>query len=64
MCLFFLVHSWIKGPTESFVAAHNTRVSRQGAVTVEGQKPLLDGFPIFEFVCIGNLVIVLRNGGF
>ena len=33
-------------------------------MTAEGQKPLLDGLPISEFVCIGKLVIGLRYGGF
>ena len=68
-CLFFLVHNWIKGPTESFVAAQNTRVSWWGTVgqrnmIFEGQRPLQDGLPILEFVCIGNLVISLKCGEF
>lgn len=67
-CLFFLVHNWIKGPTESFVAAQNTRgvmagTVGQGNMIFEGQRPLQDGLPILG-ICIGNLVISLKHGEF
>lgn len=36
----------------------------QRNMIVEGQKPLLDGLPMSEFVCLGNLVVGLRCVGF
>lgn len=35
----------------------------QRNMIVEGQKPLLDGLAMSEFVCIGNLVVGLRCVG-